>query len=55
MNEVRIECDDNAYNIIDKANKLLEHEGHNARLYFDEQEHDGFDILRVTKITEDAY
>jgi hypothetical protein len=55
MTEVRIEHDDNAYTIIDKVNKLLEDEGYNARLLFDNKEHDGFDMLRVCNIHESGY
>ena len=45
--EVRIEHDDNAYDVIAKANELLEDQNIEYELVFDNKEHDGFDILTL--------
>lgn len=45
--EVRIEHDDNIYDIIGKANELLQEQKIPYEFVFDGKEHDGFDILTL--------
>lgn len=49
---IRIEYDDNAYNVMVGANKLLKDQNLEYEFKFDSKEHDGFDILTLVKKEE---
>lgn len=52
MIEVRIDCDDNAYNVIAAVNKLLEVHNIDLKFEFDNNEHDGFDLVHLKDFNE---